>query len=399
MISIDEARRLILSSCKAVNNIESISLQSSTGYSIAECIYADRDYPPFNRSTMDGFALNSGQYKKDKSFPIERELLAGQESGKLLDPNNCIKIMTGASVPEGADLVIPIEDAKINNDSVTFNLETVQAWKNIALKGEDKKESELIIDKETEITPFAQAILSSIGKGKVQVYAKPKLAIISTGDEVVPIDTTPKDYQIRDSNSYSTESFLFKYGIKPELKKLVNDDKAQLKSVISESLNMDIIIISGGVSMGDADFVPDVLNELAVKKIFHKVNIKPGKPLWFGVSNKTAVFGVPGNPSSVQVIFKIFIEPYIRQFMKLPQLFPIKLKLGQKHISKGKRDFFFPAKIESKNGESYLIPLSNKGSGDIKALFSSHGLINHPGEKELLEENELMDFYPWSPLW
>ncbi|HEO65976.1 MAG TPA: molybdopterin molybdenumtransferase MoeA, partial [Spirochaetes bacterium] len=338
MLNVDEAQEIILAHTKLSRHVQKGILEAS-GFALAEEIHADRDYPPFNRATMDGYAILSSDLNDHhiKEFNVTREVFAGMPAGESLVSGNAVKIMTGAMVPDGADAIIQVEQSIQTGPHVIFDVTEIQAGKNIAQRGEDAKKNDLILSKGHVIQPYVISMLATLGINKVQVYDSPTVAILSTGDEIVPIDQPPLTHQIRDSNHYNLKSSLQNYWIVPSYYDIVRDTKAELEKAIERGLKEDILIISGGVSMGDADFVPDVLASFGVKKLFHKVKIKPGKPLWFGETETGVVFGVPGNPVSCQVVYKIFIEPYIRKVMGLGDMRRLKLPLAEGHRIKGER--------------------------------------------------------------
>jgi len=213
---------------------------------------------------------------------------------------------------------------------------------------------------------------------------------------VLPADGPILPHQIRDSNSYALQSQLKKYNIELQHKLLIPDDKPQLMDAVAKGLESDILILSGGVSMGDADFVPEILRANDVKNIFHKVQIKPGKPLWFGIKkNGPVVFGLPGNPMSCQVGFKVFIEPFLRATMGLPNQKEIYFPLTAMHDKRSKFTEYFPCKIVNKNGKTFLKINTYNTSGDIAAMIGSDGLAIHPAEAKELKENDIVAFLSW----
>ncbi|MDH5717273.1 MAG: molybdopterin molybdotransferase MoeA [Spirochaetia bacterium] len=399
MITVDKASKIIEN--HRINlKTKIVSIQNSLNYILAENIYADRDYPPFNRATMDGYALSFENFKKNENslWNSIDTIFAGEQKNVLLKNNECIKIMTGAPIPDSANLVIKVEDSVYKNNSIFFKNPSVKKWMNISRKGEDIKKNNQLLEKGTRIDHIAISILATIGKTNIKVYEPPKAAIISTGSEIIDPFQTPKPFQIRDSNSYSLKAFLNEYLIKPEFMIKVSDNKKEIKKNIKKGLKYDLLFISGGVSMGDKDFVPEILESLEVKKIFHKVKIKPGKPVWFGkYADKTLVFGMPGNPFSCQVIYKVLIEPLIRTSFSMPKQKPIKIPIAFSRRKKNNRDEFFPVKFSSSKFIK-LLPVINMGSGDIKAAKDSIGLAIQKAEKVELKENECVDFIFWRTL-
>jgi len=395
MLTVTEARNLILQHARSFG-IETILLSEAYERVLAEDIYADRDYPPFNRSAMDGYALKFKDLDKFKEFKLVAEMLAGEGIKSLIEEGACIKIMTGAPVPQGADLVIRVEDSELNDGMVKFKSLPSKIWQNIAIQGEDARLGELVLKKSTIINASTSGLLASLGRSNVKVHSLPKVSIISTGNEIKAVEDAVLRHQIRDSNSYTIASFFQHYNIDIASRKLVSDLKEEIKHAIESLKDMDILILSGGVSMGDADFVPEVLNECGVKTIFHKVQIKPGKPLWFGVrDNKKVVFALPGNPVSCQVAFKVFIEPFLRACFDLPPCQTIKLPLTSIRKKKSSFEEYFPCILGQFGSQAGLQQIKNNGSGDFTSITRSSGLAVHPAEIEELKEGDVVEFIPW----
>lgn len=396
MISVKEAQDLILSKCSNFS-IESKNINEISNSVLAEEILSDRDYPPFNRSAMDGYAIYSNYYRPEKSYLIEDTIFAGENKSWSKNPDSCIKIMTGAPVPEGMDCVIKKEDSiEISQGLVQFKLKEASQFLNVARKAEDLKENELALKPGIVCSPQTVSLLATLGIENAKVYKKPIISIFSTGNEIVPINAPVAVEQIRDSNSYALISFIGKYGIKPEVSAIAPDDKEKLKSIIRSLLYSNCLIFSGGVSAGEKDFIPEALKELGIINLFHKVNIKPGKPLWFGVSKDgNAIFGLPGNPFSVQVIYKLFVENWIRKFLNMNQVIPIYLPLLKSRIKKHKLEEYFPVKLKNQNNKTFLEEIRYNGSGDIKAGLHSDGIAMHKSDQYELFESELIPYYSW----
>lgn len=397
MISIEEALTKILAEVSK-SNLESVPLAESLGRILAGDVKADRDYPPFHRSAMDGYAIKSKDFDPSKIYHCKKEIFAGMES--KLDPGEeIVKIMTGAVVPEGLDAVIKIEDSQeieSGNPISKVKLKSDQAFQfmNIALQGEDLKKGELVIGSGTVIGMSEISLLASLGFDIVPVRTLPKVSIISTGNEVVSVGSKPLPYQIRDSNSYSLIAILNRYKIQPNSIELVPDDELKITEALQKGLESDILLLSGGVSMGSMDLIPPLLEKLGVKKIFHKVSLKPGKPIWFGKKGKTVVFGLPGNPFSVQVCARIFLDPYIRSYLGMEISRPLRFPFYGKRKKKNSLPEFFPVIFETRE-KTGLRAKSFNGSGDLRAGLSSDGIALHPGEQSEISEEDILDFYPW----
>ena len=398
MKTIPEALALIFEQVFPLET-EEVNIHEAYNRVLAEDITADRDYPPFNRATMDGYTFNSSDWNENniRQFSLIEELHAGAVPIRKIGKGDCLKIMTGAPVPPEADAVIQVELANRDGDQVSFEENgTIAKWRNIALQGEDKKAGEVLAQKGQICNAAIISILAVTGKMQVKVSKLPNISIISTGTEVLPADGPILPHQIRDSNSYALQSQLKKYNIDLQHRLLIPDDKPQLMEAVAKGLESDILILSGGVSMGDADFVPEILRANGVKNIFHKIQIKPGKPLWFGKKeNGAVVFGLPGNPMSCQVGFKVFIEPFLRTSMGLPNQKKLYLPLTDSHQKRSKFTEYFPCKIVNKNGKTFLKINMYNTSGDIAAMIGSDGLAVHPAQTKEVKENDIVEFLPW----
>ncbi|MCE9499437.1 MAG: molybdopterin molybdotransferase MoeA [Leptospira sp.] len=401
MISVREAREII-SSVKLKASIKEVSFDALSGFVLAEDIYADRDYPPFNRATMDGFAVNSENFRGGMKFRIVAEIPAGFSYDKKINSDSCVKIMTGASVPEGLDVIIKLEDSEelpgMNDEKfASFHLESVKPFLNIAKKGEDIQDKAKLLQKGNFCSPQVVSALATLGITNVKVTAPPSVAIISTGNEIVSPESDPSRVQIRDSNSYTLCEFLKKYNIKPEITELVPDDPDRLRESIKRGLEKNILFITGGVSMGSHDFVPAVLKSLNVTNRFHKVGIKPGKPFWFGESRSGGVvFALPGNPFSVQIIYKVFIENFLRNHVGLSDTMSLILPMEISREKKNNLDEYFPASIVNHPGSApFMKPIGHNGSGDIRAGLYSDGIGLHPASEPVLEKGSLSEFIYW----
>lgn len=391
MIPFKKAQEIILSEAKSFGK-EMINLEQALGRVLAEKVYADRDYPPFNRSAMDGIAVKLEDLENNiREFDLLETIFAGQESKHPLGNKQCYKIMTGAAVPKTANMVIRNEDISQNNNKFIINESAFKEFQNIALQGQDLAKDELVFEPPHIISAVSISILASLGKTSILVEKKPVISIFTTGNEVVDINLNPSSVQIRNSNQLLLRSLLKNKGIEAAICKHIEDDKIKLFEKFSQSINHDIIIINGGVSAGDADFVPSVLENLGVKKLFHKVAIKPGKPLWCGLlPNGGMVFALPGNPFSCLVTYKLFLESYLERCYGLRIENYKKLPLKDKRTQKTKLDEFFPVKICSDG--TNLQQLAINGSGDIRLGLSADAIALHPSDKPTLNNNELVEY-------
>lgn len=394
MLTVTEAQDIILSQTKFFGE-ETLSIDECQGRVLAQDLTADRDYPPFNRATMDGYAIRSEDLKTPTSLVLAEEVFAGSISAKELQEGHCVKIMTGAPVPSGADAVVKVEDTQMDQDRVNFKVGGIFPGQFIAHQGEDARTGDVLVSKGSACDPTTISAMAVTATLEVKVFKTPSVSIISTGNEIKPLDSSILPHQIRDSNSYALRAFFRNYQIGLQNKILVEDDPAKLEQVIQSCLSSEILILSGGVSMGDADFVPGTLTSLGVQKLFHKVQIKPGKPLWFGVNpNGGVVFGLPGNPMSTQVAFKVFIEPYLRACfqMKPLQIMQLPMDVGRKKDSPF--DSYFPATLKASQPPR-LNPIQFNSSGDITSTLNCDGLAVHSSQGLDLKAGDVVEFYPW----
>ncbi|MFK7899579.1 MAG: molybdopterin molybdotransferase MoeA [Cyclobacteriaceae bacterium] len=393
MKTLEDAQNIVLNQSKSFG-IEKVSIEDVCGRVLAEDIVADRDYPPFNRAAMDGVAIRF-EDNEQTDFVLVETLFAGQEAKQQIEEGECYRIMTGAAVPDSADVVIRIEDVLIDKKNVKVTIQGSAKWLNIARQGEDAREGSVVLSKGTLVSTVDVTTLASLGYSEVLVAKLPTVTIITTGDEIKGVDQKVLPFQIRDSNSNTLKAFLSNYKINKVNAFRVADDKEKLQQAIEKGLSSDILILTGGVSMGEADFVPELLEKNSVEKLFHKVAIKPGKPIWVGRSSHTIVFGLPGNPLSCQVNFLLFIESFLRESFGLAQKKMIELPITKEKNKRNQLDVFYPSKIVYEKGIE-IEPLVFNGSGDIRATIGSDGVILHSAKQEMLSKGDSVSFLKWS---
>lgn len=372
-----------------------ISLEEADGRILAENIYADRDYPPFNRAAMDGYAILQNDWEKGiRKYRITETIFTGQPARQPLCSGSCYKIMTGAATPEMANVIVRREDAEESEAQVILHSGSLKNYQNIARKGEDSSAGKLLLTAPVRCSPQVIALLATVGKVTLQVYKLPKVALITTGDEVRSPAADISPFQIRNSNQYLLRSLLNQWKIRPFLCEHVNDDKEKLTALLSTALEADLVIINGAVSAGDADHVPAVLQDLGVKNLFHKVSIRPGKPILTGRAPSGAViFALPGNPLSCLSTFTIFAEHYLYRCFgyeaRPSQLLPIR----ENRIKKHPLTEFFPVSADHAGGIK-AIPFN--GSGDVTAAVYADGLAMQPADLTQLNKDDLVTFYPFN---
>ncbi|MHB1922053.1 MAG: molybdopterin molybdotransferase MoeA [Chitinophagaceae bacterium] len=398
MIHIKEASVMINSHARSWGT-EVCGLEEAFNRVLAENILADRDYPPFNRAAMDGYALQSSDINRDHLSELEviGNLHAGQEFTEEILSGQCIKIMTGAPAPLSVDAVIRLEDTEERKGRVSIKKPDLKTFENIAKKGEDILNGQCLVSSNQWINSAIMGVLAVTGKSQVRVMKCPCVSIISTGSELVHYSAPVLPYQIRDSNGPTLKAFFSDYLIKDIHSQMITDDRNALKQAISTELNRDIVVLTGGVSKGEADYIPQVLQELGIQQLFHRVRIKPGNPIWLGCAPSGAlVFALPGNPYSVQVAFKIFIEPFLRKSFGLGCKYPLYFPLMTIKNKKTPFDEFFPCQLVAEGDFSRLLPRRFNGSGDIAATLYSEGIGWHPADQATLSSGTRVAFYPWN---
>ena len=392
MISVQQASAVILSHVYKPGIVQ-VPLTKSVNQVLAKPISADRDFPPFDRVTMDGIAIRHEAWKNgQKKFVIEAIQAAGEARKKLQNATHAMEVMTGAMLPEGTDAVIRYEDVKVEGNKVTIEVDPITPWQSIHRQGQDARAEEVLLNPGMILSPAEVALLASVGKTEVDVYAYPKAAIVSSGDELVEVSATPLPHQIRRSNTYAIEAAM--RTLNWEGKQFhMPDEKQILKNTLAQILaEHDVIILSGGVSQGKFDFIPAVMEEIGVQKIFHQVSQRPGKPFWFGVSNEgKVIFALPGNPVSTFMCFYKYVRPWLLTSLGVEN------KSNEAFLAK---DFSFPPKltyflqvrVKNEGGKWMAYPDAGGGSGDFANLKKTDGFLELPAEKTGFMAGEVFPF-------
>ena len=377
MISVDEALKIVLRKGKKLPS-KKVKLENAPGLCLAEGIKSDLNMPPFNRSAMDGYAVITKDIIPPVELGVIESIRAGYNPKKKVGRGQASKIMTGAVVPAGADAVIKVEETKpLDNDKRVLILKKTKKGANIAKKGEDIRVGKMVLSKGTRIRPQEVGILASVGASQVKVHSTPSVGIISTGDELVAITRKPKPWQIRNSNSYSFAAQARQIVHDVEILGKVNDNKSEIRKLIQKGLKKDILILSGGVSMGEYDLVGGVLLDLGVKIFFEKVALRPGKPTVFGMKGDKLIFALPGNPVSTFVTFELFVKPCIKKMMGYVSYeHPILHAELEKDIKiKKKRREYRPAFLRQEDSGWKVSLIDWHGSGDLFSMTRANCLL------------------------
>jgi molybdopterin molybdotransferase len=398
MISYIEARALVaeqVSKRPPRPAMRSKPVNDALGDVLAKEIRCDRDYPPFDRSTRDGYAVHANQAAIGAKLRCVGEIKAGDTVAEPLAPGTCIQIMTGAAVPSGADAVVMIEFTERDGDEVTFHRAT-SPGQNFVQKGSEARLGDLALNSGLRLGYAELAVAAQVGAAEVCCFGRPRVAILSTGDEVVPIAETPGPFHIRNSNSVSLASQVRLAGGEPVLLGNALDRVDDLSAKVEQGLREDILVLSGGVSMGKYDLVESVLKSLGAEFFFDAVAIRPGKPAVFGRRRDTFVFGLPGNPVSTMVTFQLFVTPAIdilggAQPRPLPFL---EASLAEPMHEKGGLTHFLPGHFDSSRGSPQVRPLRWQGSGDIAALTQANCFVVVPTDRQDIAAGEKVSVLP-----
>ncbi|WP_317197678.1 molybdopterin molybdotransferase MoeA [Polaribacter reichenbachii] len=388
MISVREANNIILNSTQDFG-VEEIPFIKSVGRILKEVITADRDFPPFNRVSMDGICIDFDAFKNgQRDFKVEGIQAAGSEQLSMQNAKNCIEVMTGAVLPNNANTVIRYEDVTIKNGIATINIDLINENQNVHPKGKDGKVGDVLISENKIISAAEIGVLATVGKSLVKVAKLPKVMIVSTGDELVGVDEIPLEHQIRRSNVFTLVSLLERLNISSETAHII-DDKSVLKQKIKRFLKeFDVLLFSGAVSKGKFDFLPEVLEELEVEKRFHKVAQRPGKPFWFGENKDCKVFAFPGNPISTFVNCLAYFYPWYSKSVGL-EIEEETAILGEDVSFKPNLEYFLQVKLESKYGHLVAFPIKGNGSGDLASLVKTDAFIQLPNDKTEFKKGEV----------
>jgi molybdopterin molybdotransferase len=363
--------------------VESLPLQQCAGAVLREDIYAERDQPPFDRVAMDGIALDSRSLGTSlRVLRIQGMQPAGDPPQTLESAGACIEVMTGAVLPVGCDAVIPVEQLSVRGTEAHLAADlAVLPWQNIHRRATDTRQGALLLSAGVRLDAPEIAIAASAGMARIRVAAQPAIAVISTGNELIEPGEPVLPHQVRRSNVYAIVAALKRQGFGLVADDHARDDLKELTARLEFHLDThDVLILSGGVSMGRLDLVPRALTDLKVRTIFHKVAQRPGLPLWFGVaSTGTAVFALPGNPVSTLVCVARYVMPALFAMMGATACEPQKIALGAPVTVKPALAFFMPVRVESdESGRAWAMPRPTNGSGDFTALAGSDGFVELP---------------------
>ena len=399
MLDVDEAVDLILQHAPPALPCR-LKLPDVLGLVLAEQVTSDIDSPAWDKSVVDGFAAHC-RFAGARQV-VDRRRSDGRHSSRTLAAGQATRIMTGGPIPRGCDAVVRVERTRLGSatagelGSVVIEGEPLREGQNILRRGCAMRRGDEVLEPGVELRPAEIGLLAEVGRSEVLVHPRPRVAVLSTGNELVSLDEVPTGGQIRNSNGPMLAALVRQLGATPQELGTARDELDSLREGMTEGLKADCLVLSGGVSAGVLDLVPRVLSELGVRQVFHKVRVKPGKPVWFGVLGEgvTAklVFGLPGNPVSSYVCFELFVRPALERRMGLVEtgLMSRQARLTHAHFSRGNRPTYHPARLWMEDPGWQVEAVSWQGSADLRALSRANALVLLPAEDRRFEVGEVL---------
>ncbi len=379
---------IIGSNIKPVDRVEEVSLEEAAGRVLAEDAVAGFNVPPFNRASMDGYAVRAEDTYGASTFsPNKLSLLGEQHAGEKFQaqvgPSECVQVATGSPIPLGSDAVVMVEHTKLDGAHVEVH-QPAYPGANISPEGEDIRKGDIVVKMGELLTSSKVGALAALGIESVKVYARPKVAVISTGSEVVPLSAELEAGQIYDVNSFTLSAVIMENGCTPLRLGIVPDDRSSLEDVLFEAVSHDMVVFSGGSSVGTRDLLYDVVEEKG-EVLFHGLQVKPGKPTLFGLVEGTPVFGMPGYPTSCLSNAQLFLAPALRIAARLPPHLPrkVKARMAVRVVSSSGREQFLTVRLEG--DQAYPV---FKKSGAITSMTNADGYIVIPINADVIEEGE-----------
>lgn len=392
-----------------------VPLSDALGLVLADDVDCDLDSPPFDKALMDGFAVRIADLVDGRAtLRVIDEVMAGQVPRRPVGPGQAIGIMTGAPLPEGADAVVPIEHTHREPGTTTKSEIVIESarlapGKNILKRGESTRKGDRVLSAGRQLRAQEIGALAELGRAEIAVFGRPSVAVLSTGDELVPVGSVPGPGQIRNSNEAMLTAQLRQIGAVPHPLGVARDDPSDLREKINRGLACDVLLLSGGVSAGKLDLVPSVLAEAGVRQVFHKVRVKPGQPVWFGVLEAAAagrrdsaaaschVFGLPGNPVSSMVCCELFVRTAIRRLMGIEPAAadPLRGRLTRDHFNSGNRPTYHPARWEWGESGAVVEPVKWVGSADLSVTVEANAMVVFPEGDRMYQAGTIVDVFLW----
>jgi molybdopterin molybdotransferase len=399
MISVAEARSVVVERLRPLSPETMPLTPAVLGLVLAADVASDLDLPPFDKAMMDGYAVRSADLAGGKAtLAVVEEITAGRTPRQSLSAGQASRIMTGAPVPAGADAVVMIEYTKVVDDSrVAIEDKPPKAGQHIMPRGKEMRMGEVVLGAGAVLGPAALGLLATVGRTEARITPAPRVAVIATGDELVEAGTKLQSGQIRNSNGPMLVAMVHGAGCRADYLGIARDDAERLRKLVDDGLRADVLMLSGGVSAGTLDLVPGILQQAGVATHFHRVAMKPGKPVFFGTGPRgTAVFGLPGNPVSSLVCFELFVRPALRRLGGRTDALPpaIRAILAEDFRHRSDRPTYHPAVLEESADGRHVRPVAWLGSPDLKALAGANALVVFPPGEGTLAAGEAFDVIP-----
>ena len=375
---------------------EDIPFDLALGRVLAEDLHCDRDMPPYNRVTMDGIAINYADWSNGTNVFAMGDTQAAGDQPAVAGKATCVEIMTGGVLPLYTDTIVPYEDIIIEDGTATIKIPALKQGQNIHYKGRDRKQGDLVVRAGTVVNAAVISAAATIGMHTLLVKKLPRVIVVSTGDELVEVDETPQPYQIRRSNNYSICALLRPFGIEADMLHLP-DSAPVMEQELAECIDeYDVWVLSGGVSMGKFDHLPAVLEDLGVKKLFHKVQQRPGKPFWFGTFiDGPIVFAFPGNPVSTFMCCNCYLLPWLRAQLGTKEQATYAI-LGQDVTFLPPLTYFMQVQLHmNTEGQTIATPVQGNGSGDLANLTETDAFMELPAGRSNFTKGEVFKTWPF----
>jgi molybdopterin molybdotransferase len=407
MLSVPEALESILRHAE-VAPPGRVPLAEALGLVLAEPIVADVDSPPFDKALMDGYAVLCADVETGTAeLDVLEEITAGRVPTRPVSRGQATRIMTGAPIPEGSDVVIRVEDTTFDpaTGRVRIAGRAPNPGQNIQRRGTNLKVGESVLPTGRLLRPQELGCLAELGRAEILVRPRPRVAILATGDELVPVAAVPGPGQIRNSNETLLVAQVRRAGAEPVALGVARDEPAELAAAIRRGLDCDLLLLSGGVSAGTLDLVPRTLAECGARQVFHKVRVKPGQPLWFGLADRPAprlpclIFGLPGNPVSSLVCFELFARTALRSRMGIVPALPtaVPARIAEDRLARGDRPTYHPARLEFRPQGAWVRLADWHGSSDLRATVEADAMAVLPAGELRLRKGDAIDVIPWDP--
>jgi molybdopterin molybdotransferase len=407
MLSVDEAFAAILAAVEISAPLPT-ALADTLGMTLADDIVSDIDSPPFDKSLMDGFAVRAADVAGGTvTLHVIDEVTAGKLPTKVVRQGEATRIMTGAPIPDGADAVVRIEETCFDAETEIVEISSASTTpeSNLMRRGTSMRRGDRVLPAGRMLRPQELGALAELGVHTVNVRPRPTVAVLATGDELVPVDQTPGPGQIRNSNETMLIAQIRRAGAEPVPLGIAGDNRKELGERIAAGLQCDMLLLSGGVSAGKLDLVPSELEAAGVRQVFHKVHVKPGKPVWYGKLEMPAgpcrhVFGLPGNPVSSLVCFELFARTAIRQLMGVEPAVPqaVSARLAVAHIAHGDRPTYHPAHLELTDSGTVVRPVAWQGSADLRSTVEANAMILFPPGNHEYAAGDTAEVFCWDHL-